>query len=111
MKLLVSGASGLVGTALVAALERGGHDVRKLVRGYGRRDGIRWNVETGELDQRGLEEWKGPDAVIHLAGENIGSGRWTAEKKRRIRESRVTATRRLATSLAQIKNIRTFIGA
>ena len=111
MKILISGASGLVGTAVVAALERGGHDVRKLVRGYGRRDGIRWNVETGELDQRGLEDWKGPDAVIHLAGENIGSGRWTEEKKRRIRDSRVAATKRLAISLAQITNVRTFIGA
>jgi uncharacterized protein len=111
MKILISGASGLVGTAVVAALERSGNEVRKLIRGYGRRDGIRWNVETGEIDQRALEEWKGPDAVIHLAGENIGSGRWTPEKKRRIRDSRVTATRRLVTNLAHAAKIRTFVGA
>ena len=111
MKILVSGASGLVGSAVVAALERGGNDVRKLVRGYGKVAGIRWNVETGEIDQRALEEWKGPDAVIHLAGENIGSGRWTREKKRRIRDSRVEATKRLATSLAHAAKVRIFVGA
>ena len=111
MKILISGASGLVGSAVVAELARGGNDVRKLVRGYGRRDGIRWDVETGEVDQRALEEWKGPEAVIHLAGENIGSGRWTQEKKRRIRDSRVEATKRFATSLAHVSKIKTFVGA
>jgi uncharacterized protein len=111
MKVLISGASGLVGSALVEALVRGGNDVRRLVRQSGELASIRWNVETGEIDEPALKEWGGPEAVVHLAGENIASGRWTAEKKRRIRESRVEATQRLAKSLARAVKVTTFVGA
>lgn len=116
MKILVSGASGLVGSAVVPALVRSGNDVRKLVRerkpGNGP-DGneIAWNVETGGVDEKALKEWGGPEAVIHLAGENIANGRWTKEKKRRIRESRVETTQRLAKSLARVGGVKVFVGA
>jgi uncharacterized protein len=111
MKVLISGASGLVGSALVEALARGGNDVRKLVRRSGELGGIGWNVETGEIDEPALKKWSGPEAVVHLAGENIASGRWTAQKKGRIRESRVEATGRLAKSLARVAKVTTFVGA
>jgi uncharacterized protein (TIGR01777 family) len=94
----VSGASGLVGSALVAFLTTGGHQVRRIVR---RRpaagDEIFFDPVTGEIEASKLE---GCDAVVHLAGENIAAGRWTPEKKQRIRDSRVRGTRRLAETLA-----------
>ncbi|HSE28182.1 MAG TPA: TIGR01777 family oxidoreductase [Gemmatimonadales bacterium] len=93
----VTGASGLLGSALTAFLTTGGHAVRPLVR---RRPGpgeIAWNPDAGTIDREALE---GVDAVVHLAGESIGLGRWDAERKRRIRESRVAGTRLLAEALA-----------
>lgn len=116
MRVLVSGASGLVGSAVVQALVRSGNDVRKLVREKQKNDktqenGIAWNVETGGVDEKALKEWDGPEAMIHLAGESIGSGRWTEEKKRRIRESRVETTQRLAKSLARVGGVKVFVGA
>jgi len=101
MKILVTGASGLVGSALGPFLERQGHEVFKLVRQppqSGER-AIRWNPASGELDAARLE---GFDAVVHLAGDNIGRGRWTAAKKARIRDSRVQGTRLLCEGLAQL---------
>ena len=115
MRVLVSGASGLVGSAVVQALVRSGNDVRKLARerqtGKTQGNGIAWNVETGGVDEKALKEWGGPDAMIHLAGESIASGRWTKEKKRRIRESRVETTQRLAENLARVGGVKVFVGA
>jgi uncharacterized protein len=111
MKILISGASGLVGSALVDSLVRGGNEVRRLVRDGDGEDGVRWNVETGEIDDRALAAWGGPEAGVHLAGENIGEGRWTEKKKRRIRESRVEGTEWLAKSLARLGRVRTFVSA
>lgn len=99
MKILVSGASGLIGSALVPVLTASGHDVIRLVRSQpaAGEAAVRWDPEAGTLDAAGLE---GLDAVVHLAGENLAEGRWTAEKKRRIRESSVKGTRLLCEALA-----------
>jgi uncharacterized protein (TIGR01777 family) len=98
MRILVSGATGLVGSALVRHLSSSGAEVLQLVR-KAARDGSReilWNPSKGIEDVGKLE---GLDAVVHLAGEPIAEGRWTEDKKRRIRESRVQGTRVLAEAL------------
>lgn len=98
-RVAITGASGLVGSALSAFLRSGGHRVDPLVRGEPRpgTTGVRWSPSRGEIDGAALE---GVDAVVHLAGENIFALRWTAEKKRRIRDSRVRGTELLARALA-----------
>ena len=102
MKVLVSGSSGLVGSALCRRLIADGYEVialsRAAVRDPDRQ--IPWNPDAQHLDATRLN---GLDAVVHLAGENISSGRWTAAKKARIRDSRVHGTRLLAESLAGLQ--------
>ena len=101
MKVLVSGSHGLVGKALVRSLTDDGHEVVRLVRGErapGSPD-VEWRPEQGHID---VEHLEGVQAVVHLAGESIASGRWTAEKKRAIRESRVKGTALLSDALAQL---------
>ncbi|HEX7861544.1 MAG TPA: TIGR01777 family oxidoreductase [Verrucomicrobiae bacterium] len=110
MRVLVSGASGLVGGALMARLTSQGHRVRMLSRKGSDAASVAWNVQTGELDLKALDEFGKIDAVVHLAGENIAAGRWTLEQKKRIRESRVEATQRLASKLVPRKP-RVFISA
>lgn len=98
MQIAISGATGLVGEALTAFLTTGGHDVRRLVRSKGTSPGaVAWDPDAGTIDAAGLD---GVDAVVHLAGESIAAGRWTAERKRRILESRVKGTRLVAETLA-----------
>ncbi len=105
----VTGASGAVGSALCAFLTTAGHRVIRLVRGTPRgSDELRWNT-SGRWDASPLS---GIDAVVHLAGENIASGRWTAQRKERIRSSRVDGTRSLCAELAALANPpKAFIGA
>jgi uncharacterized protein (TIGR01777 family) len=110
MKVLVSGASGLIGSALVQSLSAGGHEVLRLERratpGAG---GIAWDPLLGTIDRVRLA---GLDAVVHLAGENISSGRWSSEKKTRIRRSRVDGTRLLVQALSALDTPpRTFLAA
>jgi uncharacterized protein (TIGR01777 family) len=99
MDVLVSGSSGLIGTALRVELAGAGHRVVRLVRGKDPdvADAVSWDPEGGVIEAGGIE---GVDAVVHLAGESIAEGRWTAEKRRRIRESRTRGTRLLAETLA-----------
>ena len=103
MKALISGSSGLIGTALVRRLESSGHRVTRLVRPGSARasDTIPWDPAAGDLDARRLE---GFDAAIHLSGENVASRRWSAEQKARIRDSRVRSTALLANALAGLDN-------
>ena len=103
MNVAVSGASGLIGAALVSSLEAQGHRAIRLVRRMPRpdEDALRWDPSTGVLTPAGPSV---ADAVVHLAGDSILGLRWTAEKKRRIRESRTTATRRLVQTLTRLAN-------
>lgn len=102
MRIAVSGSTGLVGSALRNLLADTDHDVIPLVRpGASAPEGsVRWDP-SGEIEVAGLE---GLDGVVHLAGENIAGGRWTAVRKRRIRESRVYGTRALASAIARLAN-------
>lgn len=99
LTIAVSGSTGLVGSALVESLTTQGNRVRRLVRKrpVGDSQDIYWKPSESEIDDQRLE---GVDAVVHLAGENIASGRWTAEKKHAIVESRVRGTRLLCEALA-----------
>src|SRR5438552_14867993 len=101
MKIVVSGSSGLIGTALRRALEQRGDDVVPLVRRQPKpgEHVVAWDPERGTIDRAGLE---GMDAVIHLAGESV-FGRWSAAKKQRIRDSRVQGTRVLCEALAGLQ--------
>ena len=99
-RVAVAGASGMIGKALARRLEREGHTVLRLVRRAPKIAGeVSWDPAAGSIDAAALE---GVDAVVNLAGENIGE-RWTAERKRRIRESRAGATTLLAGALAGLQ--------
>ena len=98
MHIAITGSTGLVGTAVVARMRAAGHSVVRLVRSRtDAEDAARWDPSSGEVD---LEALGDVDAVIHLAGENVAGGRWTAARKRRIHESRGPATARLCRTLA-----------
>lgn len=95
LRFLVSGAGGVLGSELLPFLSTGGHEVWRLVRRAPRAGSreIYWNPRRGEIDVEAIPEL---DGIIHLAGENIGQGRWTAEKRKRILDSRVKGTSLLA---------------
>ncbi|HXL82296.1 MAG TPA: TIGR01777 family oxidoreductase [Pyrinomonadaceae bacterium] len=100
MKILISGSHGLVGTALIQALEPEGHDIFRLVRHAPNAETeVEWSPDRYSIALARLE---GFDVVVHLAGESIAEGRWTDEKKKRIRESRVKGTRLLGDALANL---------
>lgn len=102
MKVLVTGATGLVGSALVPLLTTGGHEVFRLTRSDPKlANDIQWNPASHDLPKARLE---GMDAVVHLAGENIAARRWNARVKEQLRSSRVDATRFLCESLAQLQH-------
>ena len=99
----MTGSSGLVGNALRSFLTTGGHEVVRLVRRErGRTPASDSRVWDPLFDVIDLSHFDGVDAVVHLAGENIASGRWTSARKARIRESRVRGTRLLSESLATL---------
>lgn len=102
MHVAITGASGLIGSALGSLLSTGGDRVSRLVRRDARTpDEIAWDPAGGRIDTAALE---GVDAVVHLAGEGIADHRWTAERKRAILESRTSGTGLLARTLAQLRN-------
>jgi len=99
MRVVIAGASGLVGSALIPELENNGHDVVRLVRNSPRAGELEWHPNQDEIDPAMLD---GFDAVINLAGESIAEGRWTEEKKKRIRDSRVHGTHLLSEGIAKL---------
>lgn len=110
MHVLISGSTGLIGSALVRWLTDAGHRVRRLVRPgtaerppYGAPAGTvsYWHPAENRIDPRGLEHM---DAVVHLAGEPIADGRWTDEKRHRILASRVDGTQLLCEALSQCRH-------
>ena len=101
LTIAITGASGLVGKELTAFLLTAGHRVLPIVRKPANKSEIFWDLESGTIDKDKLEE---VDAVIHLAGENIGSGRWTKQKKQRIRDSRINGTKILVDTLNSLKS-------
>ncbi|MGB7727338.1 MAG: TIGR01777 family oxidoreductase [Candidatus Acidiferrum sp.] len=106
MKILITGSTGLVGSALVGELKQAGHTVCRLVRpdtngealrGSGGFD-VRWDPATGKLGAAAV----GAEAVVNLAGASIAGGRWTAERKKVLRSSRVDSTRALVNAMAKM---------
>ncbi len=100
LRVAVSGAGGLVGGSLVPFLTTGGHQALRLARtGTGQPGTAAWSPDSGLQSPETI----GPlDAVVHLAGESIAGGRWTAARKRRIRSSRIAGTRNLIRSLGRM---------
>jgi len=106
MKILITGSTGLVGTALTQDLQRSGHTVCRLIRpgtstrAIGNSQGfdVNWNPATGELGGAAV----GADAVVNLAGASIADGRWTPQRKQLLRSSRVDTTRALVQALAKM---------
>jgi uncharacterized protein len=99
MDVLMSGATGLIGSALTPELEAEGHRVRRLTRTPRSEGDIGWDPDAGTI----AGDLAGTGAVVHLAGESIAEGRWTQEKKRRILESRQKGTRLLAEKVAGLQ--------
>lgn len=103
MKILITGSTGLVGTALAQDLQRAGHTVCRLVRpgtspGNSQGFDVNWNPATGELGGAAV----GADAVVNLAGASIAEKRWTLQRKQLLRDSRVNTTRALIQALAKM---------
>lgn len=106
MKVLITGSSGLIGSAMIPFLVSGGHEVARLVRpsssSAAKQAGeLAWNPSAGTIEESRLE---GFDALIHLAGENIGARRWTEVQKHRLVESRAAGTRLLSERLSRLKH-------
>lgn len=100
MDVIVTGASGLIGSALRPALATAGHRMIALVRRPARgADEVEWDPRTGRLDRASIE---GAGAAVHLAGVGIGDKRWSAEQKRALRDSRVQGTGLLARAIAEL---------
>ena len=100
-KIAVTGASGLIGSALCAQLKSDGHQVIKVVRRAARvADEVSWNPLKGEIDLAGLE---GTDAVFHLAGAGVGDKRWSAAYRSEILNSRLLSTTTIANACEQIQ--------
>jgi len=107
MRIALTGSTGLIGSSLLTALSEGGHDVVRLVRSPTTAnqhddDSIEW-TPTGEMQEGELKRLEGTDAIVHLAGENLGGGRWTDARMKRIYDSRVVGTRNLVNSIMRME--------
>jgi uncharacterized protein (TIGR01777 family) len=108
MRILISGSTGFLGTALVETLEGQGHSIMRLVRpatsqksvAGARAQTVSWDPVAGKFDAAGAE---GAEALIHLAGASIAEGRWNASRKDLLRTSRIDATRHLIGALAKLQ--------
>jgi uncharacterized protein (TIGR01777 family) len=103
MRVAITGSSGLIGSSLARSLEADRHEVLRLVRRArsGEVGAIPWDPEAGTIDREAIE---GVDAFVHLAGENIASGRWSEARKQAILGSRAEGTRLLAETLASLRS-------
>ena len=100
-RIAVTGTTGMIGSALVGHLKSEGHTVQKLVRrSVVSSDEIAWDPKAGTIDLAALE---GVDAIIHLAGANVGDRRWTKRYKAEILNSRLLGTNTIATAVSQLK--------
>jgi uncharacterized protein len=101
LRILISGSTGMLGSALIPLLSTGGHRVVRLVRRpISGEETVLWNPSAGELEAVRLE---GFDAFIHLSGEYIADGRWSKGKRERVWDSRVETTRLLVRAISQLK--------
>jgi len=104
MRIAITGASGLIGTALAPHLRRRGHDVVRLVRrAAAAGDEVRWDPTARTADGVDLAGLGPVDGVVHLAGAGVGDRRWTPAYKREIVASRVDGTHTIATALAAMR--------
>ena len=101
-KILISGSSGLVGTALISELKKRGSKIYTLVRREPKNSSeFHWNPANNEIDKKAIEA---VDTIVHLAGENVAEGRWTPQKKERILNSRVKGTKLIADAISKASN-------
>lgn len=99
MKIAITGSSGLIGTALIAAIEERGDTAIRIVRSKAGPNDVAWDINAGTIEAAELE---GVDAVVHLAGEGIGEKRWTDEHKNNVRQSRIRGTTLIAKTIAEL---------
>ena len=99
MKVAVTGSSGLIGSSLVSFLSGKNVTVSKILRDNPVDDYISWKPEGGDWDSAFTG---GIDGIVHLAGENIASGKWTKKKKEMIRNSRIEGTKRLCEHILKL---------
>jgi uncharacterized protein (TIGR01777 family) len=99
MRVIVTGSHGMIGSALIPALETAGHRVVRLVRGSPGPGEVHWDPAAGVLD---VADLAGADSAVHLAGEGVATKRWTPEQKQRILDSRVKSTDLLSRRLVEL---------